>query len=212
MIDDKQLLQFFGKRLRMARHAAHLSQEDLAKRTGTGQDTISHYESGQCRPDLTTLARLAEELGVNAGYFFPDNTYSSLDDKQRDTLALLGSLPPLTLQYLLTFVQHVADGQRHRQFLTGDVSRLQEGEFALRLFVERDLRKLEQDILQRPLSSGTSPLQLLARFTGLMLLMMHLDNEDSSTDELIQRLAVSGQRLTLLVRRIKMVRETAAGA
>ena len=97
-MDDSYVLRFFGRRLRLARRRASLSQEDLGQRSGVRQDTISHYETGQCRPDLTTLWRLASILHVEIGYFFPEDRFLTLEADDRETLALLGSLLFLLLQ------------------------------------------------------------------------------------------------------------------
>lgn len=49
--------------LRSAREAAHLSQNDLARRAGVAQSVISAYESGRREPSLPTLTRLIEATG-----------------------------------------------------------------------------------------------------------------------------------------------------
>lgn len=49
--------------LRSARTAAHLSQNDLARRAGVAQSVISAYESGRRKPSLPTLTRLIEATG-----------------------------------------------------------------------------------------------------------------------------------------------------
>lgn len=49
--------------LRSARQAAHLSQNDLARRVGVAQSVISAYESGRREPSLPTLTRLIEATG-----------------------------------------------------------------------------------------------------------------------------------------------------
>jgi transcriptional regulator with XRE-family HTH domain len=47
-----------------ARHAAGLTQAELARRAGTSQATISAYESGRKRPSVATLARVLEAAGA----------------------------------------------------------------------------------------------------------------------------------------------------
>ena len=53
-----------GKQLKEARAGANLSQEELAKRIGVSRQTISNWENGRSEPDLETLGRIAELLGV----------------------------------------------------------------------------------------------------------------------------------------------------
>jgi transcriptional regulator with XRE-family HTH domain len=52
-----------ARELRLARTAAGLSQQDLARRAGTSQATISAYESGRKQPSVATLARLLRVTG-----------------------------------------------------------------------------------------------------------------------------------------------------
>jgi transcriptional regulator with XRE-family HTH domain len=46
--------------IRTARHAAGITQVELAMRAGTTQPAIASYESGSKRPNLTTLSRLLD--------------------------------------------------------------------------------------------------------------------------------------------------------
>jgi len=46
------------------------SQQDLAGKSGVGQDTISGIESGRREPRPSTLRKLAQALGVEVADFF----------------------------------------------------------------------------------------------------------------------------------------------
>ena len=50
--------------LRYLRQQAALSQEDLAKRSGLGRDTVSKLETGQRRAHPSTVHKLAAGLEV----------------------------------------------------------------------------------------------------------------------------------------------------
>lgn len=54
----------FALRLRQLREARGLSQYDLASKSGIRQPTIWRYEAGEREPDLPTLRKLAEALGI----------------------------------------------------------------------------------------------------------------------------------------------------
>lgn len=58
----------FGARLRVARHRATLTQEELAYRVGCSQIGISFYETGRHTPRLETLVALCQVLGVTSDY------------------------------------------------------------------------------------------------------------------------------------------------
>lgn len=53
-----------GANIRRARVCRHLTQDDLAQTVHTTRQTISNYETGRSRPDVETLQRLADALGV----------------------------------------------------------------------------------------------------------------------------------------------------
>ena len=86
-----------GTALRRAREHAGLSQQELARRAGTSQATISAYENGAKEPALRTLdrllasagARLAVEPGVPGALPDPDAAGTRL----AEVLALAEALP-----------------------------------------------------------------------------------------------------------------------
>ena len=53
-----------GANIRRARTRRCLTQDDLAQTVHTTRQTISNYETGRSRPDVETLQRLADALGV----------------------------------------------------------------------------------------------------------------------------------------------------
>ena len=46
------------------RHDMELSQRDLAARCGVPQSSIARIESGQCTPNLSTLLKITNQLGL----------------------------------------------------------------------------------------------------------------------------------------------------
>lgn len=46
-----------------ARNEEHLTQSELAERTGLRQSNISRIEKGQSMPSIATLAKIAQGLG-----------------------------------------------------------------------------------------------------------------------------------------------------
>lgn len=64
-----------GDRIRELRMARGMSQAELAERIGKRRSAIGNYESGAREPDLDTLDRLAEALGVSLA--------GLLDDEER---------------------------------------------------------------------------------------------------------------------------------
>ncbi len=58
----------FGKKLREAREAKKLSQQDLAKLIGSVHTVIGRYERDEMKPSIDVVKRLADELGTTVGY------------------------------------------------------------------------------------------------------------------------------------------------
>lgn len=89
------------ERLKAARKKAGISQRELGVKVGMDESTASgrmnHYEKGRHVPDIDTLRKLANELGVPLNYFFCDdelsaelaNLISNLDTKSKSDLIKL---------------------------------------------------------------------------------------------------------------------------
>lgn len=60
-----------GTRIRDARHAAGLSQLELADRAGIDNKTVSRAENGVYAVSVDQLARLARALGVTSSELLP---------------------------------------------------------------------------------------------------------------------------------------------
>ena len=67
-MDAKKL----GKKIKLARVEADMTQGDLAEATGILQKSISRYETGIALPTLETLERLAKALKKPFGYFLDE--------------------------------------------------------------------------------------------------------------------------------------------
>lgn len=67
-MDAKKL----GKKIKVARVEADMTQGDLAEATGILQKSISRYETGLALPTLETLEKIAKELEKPFGYFLDE--------------------------------------------------------------------------------------------------------------------------------------------
>ena len=65
MIDVIDARERFGKRLCKIRKSQNYTQERLANRVGIAKSTLAHYETGNREPNILTLIKLAQELGVS---------------------------------------------------------------------------------------------------------------------------------------------------
>lgn len=78
MLDKDTDLLNFGQRLRDAREAKGLSQQDLADKIGTSKSMISAYENGQSDPRQSMIPLLAKTLNISIGWLITGST-SNLD-------------------------------------------------------------------------------------------------------------------------------------
>jgi SOS-response transcriptional repressor LexA len=62
------MVKYLGKRIKIARIKAGLSQGELAKRLGIAYPTLSKYEQGHRTPDSVLLGRIAKMLGCDPGW------------------------------------------------------------------------------------------------------------------------------------------------
>ena len=66
--------KYIGQRIREARLARGLSQEDLANMIGTSYQQIQKYENGKNRVHSARIERLVSALNRPLAYFFPNAT------------------------------------------------------------------------------------------------------------------------------------------
>lgn len=59
-----------GVRIKEARLAANMTQEELAKRIGVSKNAISNYENGVSTPKLELLCAIMKHLEVDANYLY----------------------------------------------------------------------------------------------------------------------------------------------
>lgn len=68
-------------RIKSARLKKNISQKELGIRIGLDESSASsrmnHYEKGRHTPDVLTLKRMADELGVPLAYFFCESNLSA---------------------------------------------------------------------------------------------------------------------------------------
>ena len=61
-------MKTFGEKIKEARLAQHLNQEELAERVGSKYRSVSTWENGTAKPDYATLIRLCEVLKTSPNH------------------------------------------------------------------------------------------------------------------------------------------------
>lgn len=74
----------FSDKIKLAREAAKLTQNELAREVGVSQRTIASYESGGARARRSTTEKLARALKVSVKYLSDDDCIDPLADIEKD--------------------------------------------------------------------------------------------------------------------------------
>lgn len=74
-----RIKKLLGQRIRDARKAKGLTQEQLAERLGIGTSNISYIETGKFAPSMENFEKLVEILGVESSELY---TFTTLKTDQ----------------------------------------------------------------------------------------------------------------------------------
>lgn len=59
-----------GRRIKEARLASNMTQDELAKRIGVSKNAISNYENGVSTPKVELLCAIMKHLDIDANYLY----------------------------------------------------------------------------------------------------------------------------------------------
>lgn len=108
-----------GANIRRARVRRKLTQDDLAQTVHTTRQTISNYETGRSRPDVETLQRLADALGVELTELLDGKPSAAVRRTALRRLCIMGAVT-LILAGLWAYLHAVC----LRQYQRGDMAPL----------------------------------------------------------------------------------------
>ena len=63
----------FGEKLKEARKAAGLSQEELAEKLSVSRSAVAKWETGSGMPDVSNLKAMAQLLSVSVDYLLDED-------------------------------------------------------------------------------------------------------------------------------------------
>ncbi len=81
-----------AKRIKDLRELKELSIYDMTIRTGLSHSCILKIENGQRQPNLNTLTKLCDGMGVTLGEFFADESSAVLNDQERTVVKAMKKL------------------------------------------------------------------------------------------------------------------------
>lgn len=70
----------FSDRLKEARIAIGLTQEQVADKLGVAKSTLAGYEKGNREPNIPTVQKIMEVLAVDANYLYQDNSVPTIQN------------------------------------------------------------------------------------------------------------------------------------
>ena len=79
IVEDQQLREIVGRRIRAEREAGGYRLEDIAEAIGMSESNLSRIESGKRTVDIGALMKIADVLGVRPDVF--------LDEERDDVIA-----------------------------------------------------------------------------------------------------------------------------
>jgi uncharacterized protein YjbI with pentapeptide repeats len=89
-----------GNKIATARKKINLSQADLAQQVSISPQAVGKWERGESMPDISTLNRLAEILGVDLNYFsetFKSNDSESQFETKKQSIEISSTKPKTNL-------------------------------------------------------------------------------------------------------------------
>ncbi|MBQ3761235.1 MAG: DUF3808 domain-containing protein [Clostridia bacterium] len=109
-----------GKKIRLLRFRAGLTQEQLAEKLGLGAQSVSKWETGAAMPDIAMLPLLAEVFGVSIDELF-DLTGEQRLNRIENSLDISQELPQDLFReyedFLKALIPDAANGQRAKSLL-----------------------------------------------------------------------------------------------
>ncbi len=164
---DHTISQQIRERIRAARHAAGLSQAQLAELYGCTQSTISGIERGRVQINAQGLARMAEILGQPISFFYPDADIADLTELEQALVREFRQMPHewqgLVVDYVGAQVRlyRVTEARYRREASPSPLSTTaMSGEGAVRLETPRldaAISAVERDLARDEVSEAAAP-------------------------------------------------------
>lgn len=102
-------LTVIGQRVRTAREAAQITQEELGRAVGCTAKHIGAIERGIKTPRLDTFIIIANTTGVSADYLLQDLLKQPIDSLASEFSAVAALLEPKTQRRILRAIQAFAN-------------------------------------------------------------------------------------------------------
>ena len=102
-----------GKRIRKYRMDKNMTQSDLAEAVQRSNTTISHIEVGSGKPELNTVVRIANVLGVSMDMLLCDSLENAAPAYQCDLMETVTSCSTEELRILASVIPSLLEAFRN---------------------------------------------------------------------------------------------------
>ena len=151
-------LEAFGQRIRTLRTEKNITQQELADRMFVSRKTIGNWESGSRLPDISMLARLARNLGIET-WELVDILY---DGNEEPPIVIVVEKEPIILK---AFVQLIDATLQEAQVFGFDsfseAHRFAAGNRIAAAFIDTELHEDSSFILARSLQSISPQINII---------------------------------------------------
>lgn len=81
MINEEEIKKIFGERLTQSRKCCGITQLGLAEKLNYSDKAVSKWERGESLPDVFTIIKIGEELGVSMSYLLGEEEAPRVPEK-----------------------------------------------------------------------------------------------------------------------------------
>lgn len=118
MLNDAELKQYIGKKIKEFRKKSGMTQGELAEKIGVKNNTVSAYERGIADPPQSKILKLSEVFNCSVDDLFPstgDNSEWVLEEMKKYDTEGFGVKDMLSLKMLVEKAQSL-DGEERAKF------------------------------------------------------------------------------------------------
>ncbi|MBQ8640771.1 MAG: helix-turn-helix transcriptional regulator [Clostridia bacterium] len=102
-----------GKRIRKYRISKNMTQSDLAEAVQRSNTTISHIEVGSGKPELNTVVRIANVLGVSMDMLLCDSLDNAVPAYSCELMEAITSCSSGELRFLASAIPSLLEAYRN---------------------------------------------------------------------------------------------------
>lgn len=109
-----------GKRIKIARIQADMTQEALAEKVDLSPSHMSNIETGTTKVSLTTIVNLANALSVTVDDLLCDNIVRARVQMERDVQQVLNDCDDYEIRVVMEVAKSVVDSLRKNETLKNE--------------------------------------------------------------------------------------------